>query len=930
MNDIEWLQLEGNIMTLEKQLKEKTYYKMFINEHEDIHPIQVLGEAFQEEAQKDVPDLSSIRFAQGEVYFNHKDYEAAIFKWENISNELEAWAKKNTADAYYQLGLLSTAEDFYTAIQSDDLTLNTEVALHLFTLYIERNKIDAAVSTIKKTVASNPDYPNVTEIARVFFEEQQDWNNAIELAVNEAKRTESLEWFDVLNTYVDKGVTKHQQPSYFSQALILLFNLDQKRFEQLITSLWKSYQNEESYFTWITEINHLLLNLDIDRGSNWSVLSQLHKETYLSLIEGRYFIKMLQGFIPDLLTNWLRLADPSTVVISSAAVLSWNELFPESISRSIVSEAENLISTTELHFDEQDECLSLLNSILSWAEAHDMGKNNRVKWIVEQLSDFDTQHIFIAGLSGSGKSAFINMVLGEELQDGPTSSMVMFTDAEEEEILEITDKAFTILPGFTDFQERMDRRRNALESIIEFRHPNQFLQENRIAFIDTPGLKGNQYEQFEVLRNLHVADRILFVLDANSPFSEKERKVLSQIQELAPDIPVHFLLSKMDTIDNEQEAIQIFDETKSLIHSFLPEANVFAFSSQYDRKQQLQDLTKFIQSIKYTRNIEDKRLAKLLYFIRTTISSLLQKRIEVENQLVESIRWNEEMLIKLNGAVNQLRDTEVQKTKAIVSSYRAIKETIQQDISATVPKMLQECSSLIKEDSNFSKIHLVLNEEMNRRIQEYLEQTVMPNFYLSFQEWIETCREEFNQSQEYLNEMGEGFNQMYGEERIKLECDFKVLDDWRRDTDRMTSRFQLETVNILLRRTPSQFLLKSAGKLLGAISQNKALLYNKYKSFVENEDYSEAITAINQQFFQSFELFEKSLERDVTLFFKSPAIILNGSVDETRNEIRTNQEMLNKLNTNPEMFRDPLTLFEARLRQFEWMTVAGKGMQTIY
>src|SRR3954452_7399866 len=165
-------------MTLEKQLIQKTYYQMFINEHENIHPIQVLGELFQEEALKDLPDLSSIRFAQGEVYFHHKDYEAAIFKWENIINELEPWAKKNTADAYYELGLLSTAEDLYCAIQTNNLTLNTEVALQLFSLYIERGKLDLALSVIKKTIAANPDYPNVTEIARTFFEEQQDWNHA--------------------------------------------------------------------------------------------------------------------------------------------------------------------------------------------------------------------------------------------------------------------------------------------------------------------------------------------------------------------------------------------------------------------------------------------------------------------------------------------------------------------------------------------------------------------------------------------------------------------------------------------------------------------------------------------------------------------------------------------------------------------------------
>ncbi|MEH7159122.1 dynamin family protein [Neobacillus drentensis] len=917
-------------MTLETQLIQKTYYKMFINEHENIEPIQVLGDLFQEEACKDLPELSSIRFAQGEVYFHYKDYEAAIFKWGNIINELEPWAKKNIADAYYRLGLLPTAEDLYCAIASDNLTLNTEVALNLFSLYIERGKLDLALSVIKKTINANPDYPNVTEIARTFFEEQQDWNHAIELAVNETLRTGSLKWFDIVISYVERGLAKNHAPNYFSHAIQVVYSLEKQKFEKLVSALWDSYDNEESYFTWIREMNHLFLNLDISRDENLSELSTLHKEAFFSLIDGRYFIKNLQEYIPDLLTNWLRLADDKNTVLAAAAVLSWNELFPASLSMSIVNEAEKLISVTGTEMDELEECLTLFDAITNWAQANEMGENNRVKWIVEQLVDFDTQHFLITGLSGSGKSTFVNLVLGEDVQDSPTSSIVMFKDSAEEEIIEITDREITSLTGFSEFQERMDRRRNALESIIEFKRPNAFLQDNKVAFIDTPGLKGNYHDSYEVLKNLQLADTVLFALDANAQFTDKERSMLSKIQELAPDIPVHFLLSKTDTIVNEQEAIRVFDETRARIHSYLPDALVFAFSSEYERSQQLKEIQEFIQSIKNTRNIADKRLAKLLFFIRTTIASLMQKRIDVENQLVESVRWNEEMLQKLTGAVNQLKDTETQKTKAVVQSYRAIKETIERDISESVPTMLQECSAFIKEDSNFSKIHLELNDEMNKRLEDYLDQTVLPKYYRLLQEWIDGCKEEFDQGQEFLNEIGESFNYMYGEERLNLECDFKVLEDWHRDTDRMTSRFQLEPINILLRRTPSQFLLKSAGKLFSALSQNKAMLFNKYKAFVENEDYEETITAVNQQFFRQFELFERSLERDISLFFKSPLNQLNRSVEEARSGIQTNQGMLTNMNTNPEMFRDPLTLFEVRLRQFEWMTVAGKGMQTIY
>lgn len=930
MNDIEVVGIGGLDMTLESQLIKKSYYQMYINEHENVQPIRVLGDAYQEELQKDLPDLTSIRFAQGEIYFHNRDFEAAIFKWENITGELELWARKNIADAYYETGLFSNAEDLYLSIDTNNLTLKTEVALQLFSLYIDRGKRKEAIEIIKRTIDSNPDYPNVTGVARTYFEDQQDWDNAIELAVNEAKRTGSLEWFETVDSYVKKGITKNLHPNYFIQAIYELFSLDQKKFEELTTSLWNSYSNEESFFTWIKEVNHLLLNLELNRNSYFQDLSDLHYQTYFNLINGDYFIKTLEELVPDLLTNWLRLSVPEHNVIVSAAVLSWNELFPTSISMSIVNVAENLIGETEGQINELEECLDLFESIINWAKTHDMGENNHLKWMVQQVNDFDTHHLFVTGLSGSGKSAFINTVLGEEIQDSPTTSLVMFKDFDDLNIYEITNQETIPLEDFTHFQERMDRRRNALESIIEFQQPFPLLYEQKLALIETPGLKGSYQERYEVLQYLQMADTLLFVLDANAQFTEKEKEILSQIHELAPDIPVHFLLNKMDTIANEQEAIRIFDETRSKIQSYLPEAQVFAFSSQYEGGQQLVELKDFINSIKDTRNTADKRLAKLLFFIRTTISRLLQKRIDVENQLIESVRWNEEVVMKLNGALNQLKDAESQKVKAITRSYRAIKDSIQNEISIRVPKILQECSELIKEESDISTIHLELNDVMNNRLQDYLEREVMPKYYASLQEWIISSKEEFEQGQEFLNEMAEGLNSLYGEERIQTECDFKVLDDWRRDTDRMTSRFQLEKVNILLRNTPSQFLLKSAGKLFGAISQNKAMLYKKYKSFVKNEDYAEPTEVVIERFFQQFELFEKSLERDITMFFRQPMKILHEAIEESLSHITTNQDTLKKMNTNPELFRDPLTLFEVRLRQFEWTTIAGKGVQSVY
>ncbi|MCS0542820.1 hypothetical protein NXY55_22860, partial [Aeromonas veronii] len=213
-------------MTSEHEFITKTYYQTFISENDTRHPVEILGEAYMAEQEKELYDLSYIRFAQGEIYFHYKDFEAAIYKWENISNDLEPWAKKNIADAYYELGLLSNAEEVYGSIISTNKILTSEVSLSLFSLYLEDNKIDAAYRVIQEAVESNPDYPNITTVAKHFYVEQEDWKNAIELAINETRRTEGLEWFDALINYCEAGHCSTFEPDTFVPVLRKLYELD--------------------------------------------------------------------------------------------------------------------------------------------------------------------------------------------------------------------------------------------------------------------------------------------------------------------------------------------------------------------------------------------------------------------------------------------------------------------------------------------------------------------------------------------------------------------------------------------------------------------------------------------------------------------------------------------------------------------------------
>ncbi|MFY4775708.1 dynamin family protein [Metabacillus sp. RGM 3146] len=907
-------------MSLENQLSKKIYHETYTEGHEEVHPVQLLGNMLQHEH---MGDVSHIRFAQGEVYFLYKDYEAAIFKWENIGNELEQWAKKNMADAYVEMGLLPTALDLYKKIKTDSLVLNVEVSLQLFSLYIEQGKHDLAVNAIKKAVMLDADYQNIAFIASAFFEEHGDWNNAIELAVNESIRTQSVKWFDIVKGYIDGGYTARFQPDYFNEVLIMIYGINPVYFEQFVLSLWKSYSLNNERILWIQNFNELFLTLEANQAHNWSELSELYKETYFELIAGDYKIKEISKVVPDLLTNWLKITGQNHILYASAAVLAWNEIFPSSLQASIVHDAESLVYENRTFANGLEESLQLQEDIKQWARKNDIEAGSKLNWMAQELLDLNVHHMMVAGASGTGKSSFINSVLGENILSEETSSIVMVKDAPHTEINEIADTenngAILESDPYEILSEKYGMQHDS--TCVEYKLPSSFLDKYGVAFLDTPGFGGRSTSRSDVSDFLCLADSLLFVLSANAPFTEHELEILLKIREQEPDLPVHFLLNKMDTIYDETEAERVADETLSRIQPFFPEAKLYAFSSHYKNSQQAVDFGDFLSADIVNTQVTTDRTEKLLLFIKKTISHLLNKRVEREQGLNHSITWNEEMVTKLNGAIHQLDDLEKDKMQAIQKHFRVLRKELEREMAADIPKLLQECSKLIREDSDFTRIHLELNDEMNRRIQAYMEEKLLPSYYLTLMDWITSSERELFESQTYLNEMSEGFNTLFKEERIQLPCDFKIIEDWKRDSERMTSGAPIGKINILLRHTPSQLLLKGAGKLFGAISQNKTMLYNRYTQFIANDSYEETTEEIIEKFMVSFEMFEKALERDIALFFRHPMLALEEQVKLTKQEINVKQDLLAEMKNRVDVFNEAVTLFELRLRQYEWMII---------
>ncbi len=905
-------------MTTDHHLSKKTYYETLLVHDKHGEPIELLGEMFLEENRKELSDLSYIRFAQGELYYHYKDYEAAIFKWENISNELQPWAMKNVGDAYFELNLLPTAIETYKSISTDHLVLQTEIALKLFQIYVEEEKLDLAIQYIKLAVSLHPDYQNITEIARQFFEQNDDDANAVELAVNESLRTRRVEWFDILIQYVEKGRTKTISPSYFLNVMEVVYQVDPIRFEKLVFMLWTSYRSGQQYIGWIEIVNQLFAIVDTEKSTAWNSISSLFNESFKEFLTGRFDLKEIVSFMPAYLENWSKIVRSSEALWAHSALLTWNEFYPSSISEEYVEVSKKQIILCAQNADILQDSLHLFQSISKWAATNEVEIETKMRWFVQEILDLSKQNILVMGVSGTGKSSFINSLLGETLFEQATSNPVRIKYGNVPQVTVVAEQEMyseTVIPDIVEFiNHELDVSPRA---IVDVAIPSELLKKYGMTFMDTPGMRVKR-DELEVSEFLPLADKLIFVLDAEDPFTVQERDIILQIVQNNKHLPITFVLTKLDTIYNKQEAMEVVKEVQDKIAEHIPEAVVIPFSSKYELVGQNQAMQELFASLQAHSQLEEKRTEKLLHVIQRVISYLLKNRIEKENGYRDEIIWNEEMVKKLNGAINQLRENEEVKAHTICRTYRSIKKDIIEEMEMRIPQLLRSCGDLVKEDSDFRKIHLQLNDEMNKRIQEYVNDQVLPRIHSSLEEWIDVSRQELLQSKQFLDEISESFNQLYGEEVIQLEGDFLILNDWERDVNRMTSVVKVERENILLRLTPSQFLLKSAGKLFGGISQNKTLC-NQYKKFIENEEYLDTTNSIIAKLFMQYDLFEQAVERDVFLFFKQALEDLKTKVDEAHDNIKAKEEVLNFMKTQPEIYFDAVTLFKIGVRQNEWM-----------
>jgi len=180
----------------------------------------------------------------------------------------------------------------------------------------------------------------------------------------------------------------------------------------------------------------------------------------------------------------------------------------------------------------------------------------RFKEATEQLAGLFL--LVIAGEFNSGKSSFINALLGERvLPEGVTPS---------------TDRINLLRHG----PEVTERPLEAY--LLERTHPAELLRELNV--VDTPGTNAVIRRHEELTRDfIPRADLVLFVTSADRPFSESEREFLERIREWGKKIV--FIVNKIDILAGPAEQAEVIAYVRDNAAALLGDApQVFPVSAR--------------------------------------------------------------------------------------------------------------------------------------------------------------------------------------------------------------------------------------------------------------------------------------------------------------------------------------------------------------
>ncbi|MEO7137292.1 MAG: dynamin family protein [Gemmatimonadales bacterium] len=296
----------------------------------------------------------------------------------------------------------------------------------------------------------------------------------------------------------------------------------------------------------------------------------------------------------------------------------------------------------------------------------------------EQLSGLFL--LVIAGEFNSGKSSFINALLGERvLPEGVTPT---------------TDRINVLRHG----PEVSEQLREAY--LLERTHPAEVLRELNI--VDTPGTNAIIRRHEELTRDfVPRSDLVLFVTSADRPFTESERGFLEQIREWGKKIV--FIVNKIDILTRPEERDEVIRYVRDNATGLLGETpEIFAVSARQAQEARAEGAQ------------------------ADTVSEELWKQSgfgAVEDYLLNTLDQQERVRLKLLNPLNvglrlasKYKDAAFERLKLLTHDVEAI-QNIDQQLALFHQEMLRDF------EPRLARLDVLLGD-MERRGMRFFEETI--------------------------------------------------------------------------------------------------------------------------------------------------------------------------------------------------------------
>jgi small GTP-binding protein len=300
------------------------------------------------------------------------------------------------------------------------------------------------------------------------------------------------------------------------------------------------------------------------------------------------------------------------------------------------------------------------------------------------LADLEEMFLLvIVGEFNSGKSAFVNALLG--------------ADIAEEGVTPTTDR-ITVLRHADEPVERSRR-----DGIFERGHPNAFLRE--ISIVDTPGTNAIIRHHEELSRGfVPRSDLVLFVTSAERPLTESERGYLELIRDWGKKILL--VINKADLLADEEKRGEVRTFVDGGMRSALGlTPPIFFVSSLLARKAK-----------KATNAMEREALMKASGFVELEgyVTDLLDEEGRVRLKMESPLGVVEELNRRYRGAVDErlaLLDEDFRTAENVESQLELYKEDMGRDFEARmaeieniVLRMSERGDAWLEENIRFANI----------------------------------------------------------------------------------------------------------------------------------------------------------------------------------------------------------------------------------